>query len=1158
MSFLAFSHQSRSRLVWRGLIAGILLFWVLIGYAEVEAEPGTTNAPAATAPGQRPGIYVFFDWDNLNPAQYPVTGGHVTFEWKQIDLRPGVYDWSRLDKFIQAEADLNKTTVVGFATFNATCCGGDSVPPYLYEQYPDMRVVCEDNWVIPKYWSEDYLREYGRFIHAAGQKYDGDPRVEFVEIGAGIFGETKPSDSQHRACLSQAGLTSELWTQTVMHIMDAYLAAFPHTQLVLQYSPFFLSVIERRTLTDYAASHGIGLKHNGLRPDADATNINKPGYSLAGAGQYDPMFKWWQDVPIGWESYEAQYMTGPTNTMWGIYSGLDKHADYFVFAKDLVNKSERRAMFEFALQHLGKTIENSPSAWVAMRETEYTWYPQFGNYDFFMVQNDAVPGAKTVPLWKVSGYPEGRYTRRTDSASGNPYMYFDIEDGYLNDTHERVRLSITYYDQGTDAFDVRYDAWSNANKLAGTVHKTNTRRWLKASFVLSDARFGNRQPGGGEHPGSDFNIYARGDGDEIIHLVQVERLDMATTTPAPIPTIAAPPTPTSTPEAPDYRLSVSYRQGQYGYTGASDTYISSWDKNTRFGNAQSLLVRNSNNQSALVRFANISLPAGVPLDQATLRLYVLKRTNNTSMYLRSFDMATPWDANAATWYQASSGRNWKAPGIGADDYTGLYTDFEFIQRIGQWIDLDVTDVARRWLQNPASNRGLLLDGYSIPNIGYEFASSEYPDIGLRPQLLLEYLNPKWTPRPTDTPNPNWTPTPTRTLTPTPTATPTPPIVFAYRGSPTIDGDLSDWLLNTPLRLDANDASYFSGLLPTPADLSASLWARWDAENLYLAAQVQDEKAVIDSDGQLWNDDSVEFALDGENDNNSYSASGGDHQFTVRRDGVVNDRGQWTNGVTAAVQQQSTGYTIELAIPRSQLGGTVLQAGAVLGFNLGLNDDDNGGSRDSALVWQGRSTYAEAEAFADLVLLGDTPDITPSPTPTPGPTFTPTPTSLPTFTPTPTPLRTPTPTPSPSATSIPDPLLLILQPGLNGYNGLQDTTISAWQPSTNTARGAFIKARSGDVMNSLLRFDLQGRIPGDRHVVAAYLDLYVSDKSNANFLTLDLYRLNRPFVDVEATWNQARQGALWATPGALAAPADRDFFAVDSAVANIESWVSFDI
>jgi hypothetical protein len=467
------------------------------------------RAPDAVPAIDRPGIYVFQDWRNIDPVSNPITGGHATFEWQQVEKGPGQYDWSDVDSWLDKESASNKATAIGFASYNARCCGGDALPAYLYDVHPDMQVVCEDAWVIPKYWSESYLNEWGRFIGEAGKRYDDDPRIAFVEIGVGIFGETKPSDTYHRDCLKEAGLTSELWVKTVERIIDDHKRAFPHTTLILQYAPFFDSPAERRLLTDYAASQGIGIKHNGLRPDADAVNIDNPNYSLFGAGQYDPMYKWWQDVAIGWESYEAIYMTGLTNTTWGVYNGLDKHADYFVFARDLVIQQERWPILSFAQQHLGKTVENSPSAWVALRETEYDWYPQRGNYEFFMVQNDAVPGGRTEPLWNVSHYPEGRYTRRTDSASGNPYMYFDIDDDYLHDTREKIRLNITYFDSGNDKFDVRYDAWSDLQKLAGVVSKTNTGRWLKVSWELADARFGNRQPGGGAHSGSDISLYAR-------------------------------------------------------------------------------------------------------------------------------------------------------------------------------------------------------------------------------------------------------------------------------------------------------------------------------------------------------------------------------------------------------------------------------------------------------------------------------------------------------------------------------------------------------------------------------------------------------------------------------------------------------------------------
>ncbi|NUQ37095.1 MAG: DNRLRE domain-containing protein [Caldilineales bacterium] len=1175
--FAAFSRL-RPALPRRGLLLLLLAALIVLLGRPAWAEPAVAPAaPGGVPPTGRPGIYVFLDWQNLDPASNPITGGNAIFEWKVLEKGPGRYDWGVMDRWLDMMSASNKPALVGFSTYNGTCCGGDMVPSHLYQKYPDMFLVCEDNWVIPKYWSAEFLNEYGRFIQTAGQRYNGDPRIEIIEMGVGIFGETKPMDNYHRDCVAAAGLTSDLWINTGKRIMDEHLAAFPNTPLLLQYAPFFMDVKERRYLTDYAASRGIGLKHNGLRPDADATHINAIGYSLYGAGQYDPMFKWWQDVPIGFESYESQYMTGLTNTTWGVLSGLDKHSDYFVFARDLVEQTERHPILRFAQDHLGKTITNSPSAWVALRETEYTWYPQFGNYDFFMVQNDAVPGGRTVPLWNVSKYAEGRYTRRTDSASGNPYMYFNIEDGYLFNTRERVRLTVTYYDQGVDSFDVFYDAWANPQQLAGTVRKTNTQRWLKASWTLADARFGNRQPGGGAFPGSDLSLFARADGDEAIHMVQVERLELPPT-PSPTPTRTAP-TPTlaaPTPEPPNYRTTLRFQQGVGGYNGASDTYISAWATNSNFASAPVLSVRSQNVMNALIRFDALTPPPGLELDKALLRLYINGRSNSTRIYIRSFDVNKAWIDAQATWTQARTGVAWSKPGLGPADHASVYTDQAYIYFDQRWIELDVTALARRWLTQPASNRGILLDGYSTASVQYDLLSSESEVSRLRPELVLEFINPSITRTPTATPNPAWTATPTPTPTATPTATPTPPTLHAKAAAVNVDGDLSDWTLDAPLSLSGLTASYHSGVLPSQADLSAQMWARWDAHTLYLAARVTDDQRSVDS-VDIWHDDGVEFALDGEFDGDSFSPSGGDHQFTVRRAGEVQDRGLPTTAANAAVRERSDGYDVELAISRAALGGVGFGDGVVLGFNLGLNDDDDGGNRDSALVWLGRSTYSGAEHFGRLILRGQAPGVTPSATPTAGPSPTPTrtptrtptpthtvtptitPTRTPVATPTITPTRTITPTPTLTATptATPDPNRLVLQPGLNGYQGVSDTYINEWAPTANNAAGGVMRARSGNVMSSLIRFELAGALPPNHRITQAELQVYVYSKSNVNAMELWLHELGRPFVATEAHWTQARNGDAWASPGAQHIPNDRGEALARGPVA-VDTWVSFDI
>ena len=166
---------------------------------------------------------------------------------------------------------------------------------------------------------------------------------------------------------------------------------------------------ERRQFADYAASRGIGLKHNGLLPDNDGVVYNDPTYSFYQSGAFDLMKKWGDRVPIGWESYDY-LLTGLTGTTWGIYNGLDKHADYMVLASDITTDASRRPLLDFANAHLGRSLVDTPSVWVALRETEKAWFPDRGNYEFWLWQNDQAPGGRSVPLWNVGPFAQGRYT----------------------------------------------------------------------------------------------------------------------------------------------------------------------------------------------------------------------------------------------------------------------------------------------------------------------------------------------------------------------------------------------------------------------------------------------------------------------------------------------------------------------------------------------------------------------------------------------------------------------------------------------------------------------------------------------------------------------------------------------------------------------------
>jgi hypothetical protein len=87
-----------------------------------------------------------------------------------------------------------------------------------------------------------------------------------------------------------------------------------------------------------------------------------------------------------------------------------------------------------------------------------------------------------------------------------------------------VRIEIEYLDEGTDKFNIQYDAVSGGIsgdgqfKESDVVTKTSTGEFKTAIFTLSDAYFANRDNG------ADFRIYDFMDGAETIRRVTVTLL----------------------------------------------------------------------------------------------------------------------------------------------------------------------------------------------------------------------------------------------------------------------------------------------------------------------------------------------------------------------------------------------------------------------------------------------------------------------------------------------------------------------------------------------------------------------------------------------------------------------------------------------------------
>ncbi|MBI2948638.1 MAG: choice-of-anchor D domain-containing protein [Verrucomicrobia bacterium] len=204
-------------------------------------------------------------------------------------------------------------------------------------------------------------------------------------------------------------------------------------------------------------------------------------------------------------------------------------------------------------------------------------------------------------------------------------------------------------------------------------------------------------------------------------------------------------------------------------------------------------------------------------------------------------------------------------------------------------------------------------------------------------------------------------------------------------APAIDGTLnaSEYAGAAEIKIDG-----FNGIYDITSgdntwettDHSFSAWVVHDAEAIYVAVRVTDDKIVTDTampdseDGSTWEDDSVEIFFD---PNNSKDSGRGrepyEGQYVMTANGAWrdNEANNPTFGKTehwfAATAKTATGFAIEFKVKKSAILNPA--DGTSIGFHIAINDDD--GSLPSPKMQLGWSGYAHAEFTYGTLTLGGT-------------------------------------------------------------------------------------------------------------------------------------------------------------------------------------------
>ncbi len=141
-----------------------------------------------------------------------------------------------------------------------------------------------------------------------------------------------------------------------------------------------------------------------------------------------------------------------------------------------------------------------------------------------------------------------------------------------------------------------------------------------------------------------------------------------------------------------------------------------------------------------------------------------------------------------------------------------------------------------------------------------------------------------------------------------------------------------------------------------------------------------------------------------------------------------------------------------------------------------------------------------------------------------------------------------------------PATVILQEGLNGYQGTDDSFLDTWYPDLNYGSVWAMVIRADGIKRPIIRFDLSAIPPGST-VTTATLELFSDDTygSAGTPLTVAAYMLRRSWLESQVNWNQAAPGQNWSTPGADDIVSDRSDVIVDvTTMTDLGTWYSWNV
>ena len=176
------------------------------------------------------------------------------------------------------------------------------------------------------------------------------------------------------------------------------------------------------------------------------------------------------------------------------------------------------------------------------------------------------------------------------------------------------------------------------------------------------------------------------------------------------------------------------------YNGTLDTKIKSDEPNTNFGSDNELEVDGSPDRSVLLKWdlSDVPSPSTVLAAEITLEVF-----NISSDVYGIYEMKRDWVEDEANWYQYRNGSPWQTEGAegSPDRGSDLLGTVTATSSGSLTIPLNATAarLIEKWIDDPFTNHGFILQNYSSATDGADFDSREVVGASYRPKLTLTYI-----------------------------------------------------------------------------------------------------------------------------------------------------------------------------------------------------------------------------------------------------------------------------------------------------------------------------------------------------------------------------------------------------------------------------------